>query len=327
MTSATAGSQGRIVVVGSLNADLTIYCERLPLPGETVHGNGFAVNPGGKSANQAVAASLLGGAVSLVGAVGVDANGDMLLSSAAGAGVDISGVRTSTTEATGVAVIAVDANGENNIIISAGANGTLSPADVAAAAETFDGTAVVCLCMEVSLDTVEAAARAGHDAGATVLLNLSPYAEIPQQLADLTDVLLVNAHEASLFLGSAEIPGSDADVSDWEAVRLRFAERGLQRVLVTLGARGSMVLDSLAPSGQQLVRVAPVKVKAVDTTGAGDAFTGAVAARLAAGAPLADAAAFASIAAALATTRKGTQAAYPEVADVERLLAAGARSL
>lgn len=324
MSSATAGSHGRIVVVGSLNADLTIYCERLPLPGETVHGNGFAVNPGGKSANQAVAASLLGGKVSLVGAVGRDANGDMLLSSAAGAGVDISDVRTSPTEATGVAVIAVDSNGENNIIISAGANGTLSPADVAAAAETFDGAAVVCLCLEVSLDTVGAAARAGHDAGATVLLNLSPYAEIPQPLADLTDVLLVNAHEASLFLRSAVIPGSDADAGDWEAVRLRFAERGLQRVLVTLGANGSVVLDSTAPSGQQLVRVAPVKVRAVDTTGAGDAFTGAVAARLAAGAPLAEAAAFASIAAALATTRKGTQAAYPEVADVARVLAAGA---
>ncbi|QNE13172.1 ribokinase [Pseudarthrobacter sp. NBSH8] len=327
MSSATAGSQTRIVVVGSLNADLTIYCERLPLPGETVHGNGFAVNPGGKSANQAVAASLLGGDVSLVGAVGVDANGHMLLSSAAGAGVDVSGVRTSSTEATGVAVIAVDSNGENNIIISAGANGTLSPADVAAAAESFDGAAVVCLCLEVSLDTVESAARAGRDAGATVLLNLSPYAEIPQQLADLTDILLVNAHEASLFLGSAAIPGHDADASDWEAVRRHFAERGLQRVLVTLGAHGSMVLDSLAPSGQQLVRVAPIKVKAVDTTGAGDAFTGAVAARLAAGAPLADAAAFASVAAALATTRKGTQAAYPEVADVERVVASDGHPL
>jgi ribokinase len=323
MSSATAGSQGSIVVVGSLNADLTIYCERLPLPGETVQGNGFAVNPGGKSANQAVAASLLGGAVSLVGAIGDDPNGEMLQSSAARAGVDISRVRTSTVEETGVAIIAVDVNGENNIIISAGANGTLSAADVAAAAETFDGAAVVCLCLEVSLDTVEAAARAGHDAGATVLLNLSPYAEISQQLADLTDVLLVNAHEASMFLGSAEIPGSDADASAWEAVRLRFAERGLQRVLVTLGAHGSVVLDSLAPSGQQLVRVAPIKVKAVDTTGAGDAFTGAVAARLAAGATLADSAAFASIAAALATTRKGTQAAYPEATDVERVLAPG----
>ncbi|WP_255771749.1 ribokinase [Pseudarthrobacter sulfonivorans] len=322
MSAATAESKGRIVVVGSLNADLTIYCERLPQPGETVHGNGFAVNPGGKSANQAVAASRLGADVLLVGAVGDDSNGQMLLSSASGAGVDVGNVRTAPAE-TGVAVIAVDADGENNIIISAGANGTLTPADVAAAADVIDGAAVVCLCLEVSMDTVLAAAQAGHDAGATVVLNLSPYAEIPQQLADLTDVLLVNAHEASQFLGSAEIPGSDGDAGDWETVRLRFAERGLQRVLVTLGANGSVVLDSLAGPEQQLVQIAPVRVNAVDTTGAGDAFTGAVAARLAAGASLADAAAFASIAAALATTRKGTQAAYPDEGDVKRVLAAG----
>ena len=333
MSAGTAGTHGRIVVVGSLNADLTIYCERLPLPGETVHGTGFAVNPGGKSANQAVAASLLGGAVSLIGAVGDDANGEMLQSSTAGAGVDISHVRTSQSAATGVAVIAVDARGENNIIISAGANGTLAPADVAASADAFDGASVVCLCLEVSLETVEAAARKGHDAGATVLLNLSPYGEIPQSLADLTDVLLVNAHEASLFLGSEdtgseeagsetpgpEMPGAGADDASWDAVRQRFAERGLQRVLVTLGASGSVVLDSLAEGPDRVTRIAPVKVNAVDTTGAGDAFTGAVAARLAAGEPLAEAAAFASVAAALAATRKGTQAAYAGVADVERM--------
>ncbi|CAN7153928.1 ribokinase [Arthrobacter sp. LjRoot14] len=317
--SAGPEAHGRIVVVGSLNADLTIYCERLPLPGETVHGTGFAVNPGGKSANQAVAASLLGGVVSLVGAVGDDSNGEMLLSSTAGAGVDISHVRTSESAATGVAVIAVDAHGENNIIISAGANGTLAPADVAASADAFDGASVVCLCLEVSLDTVEAAARTGHDAGATVLLNLSPYGEIPQSLAELADVLLVNAHEASLFLGSGEMPGAEADDAAWDQVRERFAERGLRRVLVTLGASGSVVLDSLVSGTDRVTRIAPVKVHAVDTTGAGDAFTGAVAARLAAGQPLAEAAAFASVAAALAATRKGTQAAYAGVADVERM--------
>jgi ribokinase len=329
VSAGTAGTHGRVVVVGSLNADLTIYCERLPLPGETVHGTGFAVNPGGKSANQAVAASLLGGAVSLIGAVGDDPNGEMLQASTAGAGVDISHVRTSQSAATGVAVIAVDARGENNIIISAGANGTLTPADVAAAADAFDGASVVCLCLEVSLETVEAAARKGHDAGATVLLNLSPYGEIPQRLADLTDVLLVNAHEASLFLGSrnmgsrlvaeADMPGPDADDAAWDTVRRRFADRGLQRVLVTLGANGSVVLDSEAAGAGQVTRIAPVRVNAVDTTGAGDAFTGAVAARLAAGEPLAEAAAFASVAAALAATRKGTQAAYAGVADVERM--------
>jgi ribokinase len=326
-TAASAGvgrgdarHSGRIVVVGSLNADLTIYCDRLPLPGETVHGNGFAVNPGGKSANQAVAASRLGGSVSLVGAVGEDPNGDMLLSSAARAGVDVGHVRTSY-EPTGVAVIAVDANGENNIIISAGANGTLSPADVAEASDVLAEAAVVCLCLEVSIETVLAAAKAGHDAGATVLLNLSPYAHIPAALAELTDVLLVNAHEAALFLGpGASVPGADARAAQWDAVRERFAERGIQQVLVTLGSNGSVVLDSLAPPDRVVTFVEPTKVAAVDTTGAGDAFTGAVAVRLAGGAALADAAAFASAAAALATTRKGTQAAYPEAADVQRLL-------
>jgi ribokinase len=315
-----AGKTGRIVVVGSLNADLTIYCERLPLPGETVHGNGFAVNPGGKSANQAVAAGRLGGRVSLVGAVGEDPNGDMLLASVAGAGVDVGHVRTSS-EPTGVAVIAVDSHGENNIIISAGANGTLSPADVAEAGDVLDGAAVVSLCLEVAMETVVAAAQAGHDAGATVLLNLSPYAEVPAALAGLADVLLVNAHEAALFLGGgASVPGAEAPAAEWDAVRERFAERGIRQVLVTLGSQGSVVLDSLAGPGARVTFIKPTKVDAVDTTGAGDAFTGAVAVRLAAGDALADAAAFASVAAALATTRKGTQAAYPEVTDVERRL-------
>lgn len=318
-TEAGAPTAG-IVVVGSLNADLTIYCDRLPKPGETVHGNGFAVNPGGKSANQAVAASKLGAQVSLVGAVGDDANGSMLLDSTANAGVDVTRVRRSDA-ATGVAVISVDASGENSIIISAGANGTLTPADVRAAADAINNSAVVCLCLEVAIDTVIAAAQAGHDAGATVLLNLSPYAEVPEVLAELSDVLLVNAHEASLFLGGeADVPDADAEAEAWEPVRSQFADRGLQRVLVTLGAHGSVVLDSLARGTQdQITRIAPTRVSAVDTTGAGDAFTGAVAARLAGGDSLADAAGFASVAAALAATKKGTQAAYPSIADVQRL--------
>ncbi|WP_373427450.1 ribokinase [Arthrobacter pascens] len=319
-----AGTAGRIVVVGSLNADLTVYCERLPLPGETVHGSGFAVHPGGKSANQAVAASLLGGAVSLIGAVGDDTNGAMLTASAAGAGVDISRVRISQTAATGVAVIAVDSYGENTIIISPGANGTLGPADVHASGDAFDGASVICLCLEVSLETVVAAARSGREAGATVLLNLSPYSDIPQELVGLVDILLVNAHEASLFLGGAAISEGGIpegkDKAGWERARVRFAELGLQCVVVTLGANGSVVLDSAADEDSKVVRVAPVEVKAVDTTGAGDAFTGALAARLAAGASLKDAAAFASAASSLAVTRKGTQAAYPDVEDVRRLL-------
>lgn len=311
---------GRIVVVGSLNADLTIYTQRLPQPGETLHGEGFTVNPGGKSANQAVAAGRLGANVSLVGAVGQDANGDMLLDSCAAAHVDTTHVRRAGGVETGVAVVTVDAAGENSIVISAGANGTLSPVDIASAASAFEGAAVLCLCLEVGLETVEAAALAGAKAGAQVLLNLSPYARIPANLAKLSSVLLVNAHEASQFLGGAEVPGPEATNSAWVPVLEHLAELGLQSAVVTLGAHGSVVLDSQAASGQQIVRIAPTRVDAVDTTGAGDAFTGGLAARLAAGDTLADAAAFASVGAALAATKKGTQAAYPDAAAVNAKL-------
>lgn len=302
----------RIVVAGSLNADLTIYCDRLPNPGETVHGNDFAVNPGGKSANQAVAAARLGGNVALLGAVGSDANGDMLVASTAGAGVDVSHVARASGP-TGVAVISVDAAGENSIIISAGANGTLAPAHMEP--ELFTGAAVVSLCLEVSPETVQAAAQAGHDAGATVLLNLSPYAPVAQEVAQLTDVLLVNAHEGSQFLGGYDLPAADAPASAWLGAVGEFARHGLAKVLLTLGADGSVVLDSTNAAGP-VVRIAPTVVQAVDTTGAGDAFTGAVAARLAAGDSLVDAARYASVAAALAATKKGTQTAYPTAAEV-----------
>ncbi|MFL4473647.1 ribokinase [Paeniglutamicibacter sp. MACA_103] len=319
-TQAPGNQPGKIVVVGSLNADLTIYTQRLPSPGETLHGEGFTVNPGGKSANQAVAAGRLGAKVSLVGAVGRDANGTMLLESCAAANVDVSGVRRADGVETGVAVVTVDAQGENTIVYSAGANGTLTPGDIAASASAFEGAAVLCLCLEVGLDTVEAAAKAGADAGAKVLLNLSPYASIPASLARLSNVLLVNAHEASQFLDGERIPEPDAEAPAWEPVLERLVARGLPSAVVTLGAQGSVVLDSTAEAGNRIVRIAPTRVDAVDTTGAGDAFTGGLAARLAAGDALADAAAFASVGAALAATKKGTQAAYPDAAAVNARL-------
>ena len=150
---------GRVVVVGSLNADLTIYTERLPGPGETLQGSGFGVNPGGKSANQAVAAGRLGADVALLGAVGADANGSLLRASCTDAGVDTTAVRTVDGVETGVALITVDAAGENSIVISPGANGAVGPADIAAAAGLFAGASVVCLCLEVAPETVAAHAK------------------------------------------------------------------------------------------------------------------------------------------------------------------------
>lgn len=309
--NATPGRE--IIVVGSLNADLGIYTQRHPQPGETLHGHGFNVGPGGKSANQAVAAAKLGGRVALIGAVGNDANGAMLLDSCRAAGVDVSSVYRRGQVETGVAVITVDASGENTIVISAGANGTLDREDVEQEEQRFAQAGVVCLCLEVDPDTVLAAAQAGQRHGATVLLNLSPYAEVEPALVQATDVLLVNVHEASQFLGGQSLPDAQAPLAAWSAVTDLLSTRGIRNAVITLGSEGSVVLQA----GIEAVRIAPTKVKAIDTTGAGDAFTGALAARLAAGDPLHSAAAYASRSAALATTAKGTQAAYSDAGRLE----------
>ncbi|MDQ4490082.1 ribokinase [Sinomonas sp. ASV486] len=307
-----------VVVVGSLNADLVFSAERMPDPGETVAGADFAVHPGGKSANQAVAAARLGARVRLVGAVGDDAHGEMLRASAEAAGVDVSAVRVVAGVPSGVAGITVDARGENSIVIIPGANGMLAPGDIAAARShsVFEGAAVVCLCLEVPMPTVLAAAQAGRDAGATVILNLSPYAAIPPELAACTDVLLVNAREAGQLLGSGDLePSSDWTATDWAEAGPAFVRAGFRKVIVTLGARGAVLLDP--DPAAAVVSLESTPVVPVDTTGAGDGFTAAVTVRLAAGDSLEDAARYASVAAALATTRPGAQPSYPSAGEVE----------
>ena len=281
-TTPERGDGGRVVVVGSLNADLVVRTRRFPRPGETLRGEDLLVLPGGKSANQAVAAGRLGGDVALVGAVGDDGNGALLRSSVAAAGVDVSGVATRPDVPTGTAVITVDDAGENTIVVSAGANGTLAPADLPA--DVLAGAAVLCLCLEVSTDVVLAAARAARAAGAVVVTNLSPYGPVPDELLALTDVLLVNEHEAAQLGG-----------------------HGVRRSIVTRGGAGCVVHDGDA----EPVHVAAVPVQAVDTTGCGDAFTGATALRLAAGDTLADAARYAVGVGAFAATRPGAQSSYP----------------
>jgi ribokinase len=282
-----------IVIVGSLNADLVVSTDRFPQPGETLHGSDLAILPGGKSANQAVAAGRLGGTVRLIGAVGDDGNGALLRDSVAAAGVDTTHVAVRQTVPTGTAVITVDARGENTIVISGGANATLTPDDLPA--EVFAGAAVLGLCLEVPVDVVLAAARAAQRAGVTVLTNLSPFGDVPRELLALTDVLLVNEHEAAAL-----------------------GDHGVARSIVTRGGAGSIVHDGdSAP-----VEVPAVPVQAVDTTGCGDAFMGAVALRLAAGDSLVDAARFAAGVGAYAATRAGAQASYPTTAELERFLRA-----
>lgn len=297
----------RIVVVGALNADLGIRVDRLPAPGETVAGRDVEVSPGGKASNQAVAAARLGGGVLLIGAVGDDEHGLMLRERAAAAGVDVATVEVLPDVVTGQAIIPVDDAGENVIILIPGANGVIRPEHIPA--EEYADAAVVCLSLEVPMAVVQRAAALGAGAGATVLLNASPFRPLPAELLDASDVLVVNGLEAAQLLGRTREPAWPEGLDE---VRAALEPHGVTRFVITLGAEGSFVVD-----GATVTEVTATRVDAVDTTGAGDAFTGALAVGLAAGRSLADAAREASVVAAISTTRRGAQSSYPTRAELE----------
>lgn len=286
-----------VVVVGSLNADLTVRTPRLPHGGETVSGSPLSVQPGGKSSNQAAAAALLGASVSLIGAVGADVHGRSLLDAASGAGVEVSNVVMLPDVATGTAVIIVDEQAENVIVISAGANGELTPAHVPA--ELVRDASVVCLALEVPLPTVTHTATTAAGVGAEVVLNLSPYRPVPPELLEATTLVVLNEHEL------AQLIGIDTDDGDWNRVRAVLADRCVERAVVTLGAAGCVVIDR-----EEVTRLPAPRIVAIDTTGSGDAFTGALAAGLAAGMGLVSAARLGVDAGAYAATGHGAQASY-----------------
>ncbi|MBC7267916.1 MAG: ribokinase [Streptomyces sp.] len=292
-----------LLVVGSANADLVIAVERRPDAGETVLGSDLAVHPGGKGANQAVAAARLGARTALLARVGDDAYGRLLLGSQRAAGVDTVGVLVGGAP-TGVALITVDPSGDNSIVVSPGANGKLTPADVQAAASLFHASRVVSTQLEIPLETVVAVVRSLAP-GSRFVLNPSPPRPLPGEVLGACDPLIVNEHEARVILGAACV--SDAP-GDW--ARLLLA-KGPRSVVVTLGAEGALVA-----SGEGVVHVPSVPVDVVDTTGAGDAFTAALAWRLGAGEPLARAAAYAARVGAAAVTRAGAQESYPTAAEV-----------
>ncbi|MER6786843.1 ribokinase [Streptomyces sp. NPDC000658] len=297
-----------LLVVGSANADLVIGVERRPAAGETVLGSDLAVHPGGKGANQAVAAARLGARTALLARVGDDAHGRLLLDAQRAAGVDTTGVLAGGAP-TGVALITVDPSGDNSIVVSPGANGRLTPADVRAASDLFHASRVVSAQLEIPLETVVAvAASLGPDS--RFVLNPSPPRPLPVVLLAACDPLIVNEHEAKVILGEAGDSASGPE--DW--ARLLLA-KGPRSVVVTLGAQGALVAS--ADGGVR--RVAPVKVDAVDTTGAGDAFTAALAWRLGRGASLEEAAAYAARVGAVSVTRKGAQESFPTAEEVDAL--------
>ncbi len=283
----------QVLVIGSANADLVVPVDRRPGGGETVLGGDTTLSPGGKGANTAVAAARLGADVALLGAVGDDPYGELLKRSLAESGVNTASVRTSERP-TGIAYITVTPDGENSILVSPGANSGLRPEDV-----DLDGAEIVVLSLEIPLETVEHAVAKAAEAGVRTLLNLSPAAELSAKTLQSLDVLLVNEHEAAFLLGGeADFP--------------RLLDLGPKAAVVTLGAKGAAVVTA-----DGVAEVSSPKVEAVDTTGAGDAFAGALATALAKGEELADAAHWAVKVAAITVTRQGAQPSYPTASELE----------
>ena len=284
-----------IVVVGSVNRDLVINSDALPAPGETVLGSGHLETAGGKGANQAVAAARLGAEVAFVGRVGNDEAGRMLAAAFEADGVDVEHLSTSSMASTGLAVITVDESGENTIVVSPGANGLVGVADVADAGPLLQSAAVTLLQLEIPLRTVREAALA---AGGTVILNAAPAQALPDDMVAAADVLVVNEPELETLVGSDD-PSEAAGLP-------------VPATVVTLGAEGAAIVAD----GSVTNYPAPV-VDVIDTTGAGDAFCGALAAGIDAGLDLEEAVPRAVIAGALATTAIGARSAMPTVAELD----------
>jgi ribokinase len=298
---------GRVIVVGSVNVDLVVTVERLPGPGETVTGGRFARHHGGKGGNQAVAAARLGAATSFVGAIGGDAFGVEARAALEAEGIDLRGLITLDAEATGVALIAVEATGENAIAVAGGANAALTARHVGEALRTLrpQPADVVLVGHEIPTDATREALRLGREAGATTILNPAPAGGLDAALLGLADILTPNRGELAV------LHGHDGPAAGPMAASLVTVDPP-RAVLVSVGGDGALLVDA---SGTQALHGPAVQV--VDTVGAGDTLNGALAAGLASGLGLPEAARRAVTAATLAVTRAGAREGMPTLAQLE----------
>lgn len=291
-----------VAVVGSINLDLIYTCERIPRPGETLHASGSGTSPGGKGANQAVAAARRGADVAMVGAVGTDSFADEAVALLRDAGVDLQHV-SQIDGATGIAVIYVQDDGENSILVNAGANSSMTRERVLRDTAVIEAASIVAMQGEIPRSGIEATAALCRS---RLVLNLAPVMELDHAVIRQADPLVVNEYEGRLALTMLTGEELDDDTSVVEAL----LRTGVGSVVLTRGAAGALVGDA---SG--VTSVPSPRITAVDTTGAGDAFVGALLAGLASGLDLREAAADAVRVAAFACTRQGAQASYPSLAD------------
>jgi ribokinase len=300
----------RIVIVGSSGTDMIIKLERIPRQGETLLGGEFHITGGGKGANQAVSAARAGGNVAFVARLGQDDFGDQAITVFVKERINVDHIYRDRKVATGVALIFVDQHGENSIGVAPGANGRLSPADLKKARKIFSGAGVMVAQLEIPLETVQTAALLAAKSGARVILNPAPARPLPDELLRHVSILTPNETEAELLTGIRV--ESDAAAATAASV---LRGRGVQTVILTLGARGAFVA-----TGDGARIVPGFKVKAVDSTGAGDVFNGALAVALAEEQPLINAVRFANAAAAISVTRLGAQPSAPARREIDKLL-------
>ena len=300
--------RAKVVVVGSFNADLTSYMQRMPRPGETVHGDTFVTGAGGKGSNQAVAAARLGADVTFIGRVGADVFANLAYEIWDAEGVNRDYVGRDSEHATGVAPIMVDSSGENMIVVVLGANNRVQKSDIDAARERIAAADVLVAQLEINTDMVAYALGTAKALGITTILNPAPAAAIPPETIALADYLTPNETELETLSGGA--------VTDVESAARGLLTRPDQTAVVTLGAQGAQIVTRESSN-----LVGTFKVDVVDTTGAGDAFNGGLAVALAEGLALEDAVRFANAAAALSVTKPGAAPSTPYRADVDTLSA------
>jgi len=290
-----------ILVIGSSNTDMVIKTEKLPGPGETILGGKFLINPGGKGANQAVAATRLGCKVTFVGKRGNDLFGNQTVGLLMREGIDTEFFIKDMEQPSGVALITVDANGENSIVVAPGANGTLVPEDLPD--EIFDRKrySIMLLQLEIPLETVEYAIKKACECGIKTILNPAPAQHLPSEILKCVSYLTPNEIEAETLTGFAI-----SDAVSCHKAAAELSDKGVKNVIITLGETGAYVL-----SEEFTGLVDGIKVEAVDTTAAGDIFNGALAVALAEGKMLKEAVEFANKAAAISVTRLGAQASAP----------------
>jgi len=297
----------RIAVIGSSNTDMVIKTTKLPAPGETILGGDFFMNPGGKGANQAVAAARLGGKVSLIAKIGDDVFGREARQNFETDHINCDCLVIDPDLPSGVALITVDSHGENCIVVAPGANGSLGKTDIDQAREEILRSELILMQLEIPIETVSYAANMAFDAGIKVILNPAPAAKIPDELLSRLYMITPNETEAELISG---IP-----VVDMESARLaaqNLYDRGVKVVVITLGSKGALLF-----TGDKALLVPSPRVEAIDTTAAGDVFNGAIAVAISEGMELEKAVEFACEAASISVTRMGAQSSAPYRKEVE----------